>query len=134
MPGGEHPDTHPFVFVSTLALPKIVHEQTMRVREAKESDAKVIPQMLIILDDCLGEMARNEALNNIVTRGRHAAISVIAISQTVKGLGLQQRRNFSAWVLCKMSDADFRVILEEFAGVYASRKPVSYTHLRAHET
>ena len=39
---GEHPDTHPFVFDSTLALPKIVHEQTMRVREAKESDAKVM--------------------------------------------------------------------------------------------
>ena len=48
---GEHPDTHPFTFTNLVKLDQVIQEQVHRVMEAKETDEKHIPQMLVILDD-----------------------------------------------------------------------------------
>ena len=53
--------------------------------EAKETDEKHIPQILIILDDLLGSMKFSAQLDALVTRGRHAGISVLASSQVYRG-------------------------------------------------
>ena len=71
---GEHPDTHPFTFTNLTQLDRVVQEQVHRVMEAKETDEKHIPQMLVILDDLLGSMKFSAQLDALVTRGRHAGI------------------------------------------------------------
>ena len=66
--------------------------------EAKETGERHIPQMLIILDDLLGSMKFSAQLDALVTRGRHAGISVLASSQVYRGLSQAQRKKF-CWLV-----------------------------------
>ena len=54
--------------------------------EAKETNERHLPQLLIILDDMLGSMKFSAQLDALVTRGRHAGISVLASTQVYRGL------------------------------------------------
>ena len=57
---GENPDTHPIAYDNLLHLGRVLQEQRERVQEAKDPGTKGnIPQLLLILDDMLGEMNRN---------------------------------------------------------------------------
>ena len=89
---GEHPDTHPYCFDNLTHLPAIVSEQKMRVLEAKESNAPVMPSLLLILDDLLGDMQHSKLLNSLVTRNRHICTSLLCSSQTVRGLSSEMRK------------------------------------------
>ena len=91
---GEDPNLHPFCFENLTSLPKVLALQRERVQDAKERGDSKLPQLLIILSDMLGEMQHNKVLDSIVTRGRHAGISVLVDSQVVRGIGSQARKNF----------------------------------------
>ena len=128
---GEHPDTHPFVFENLTQLPAIIALQRERVREDKENNAPHVRQLLLILDDLLGDMSHSKILDSVVTRGRHAGISILASSQTIRGLSSAQRKNFSAWALGKLSAADWRVFEDEHAGSWVTREQLRELYKRA---
>ena len=128
---GEHPDTHPFTFTNLTQLDRVVQEQVHRVMEAKENDEKHIPQMLIILDDLLGSMKFSAQLDALVTRGRHAGISVLASTQVYRGLSQAQRKNFAGWCLGKMAAVDWKVFEDEHAGSFVTRDEFRRLYARA---
>jgi len=101
------------------------------MREDKENNAPHVRQLLLVLDDMLGEMNLNKTLSAVVTRGRHSGISILASSQTIRGLGVEQRRNFSAWALGKLSAADWRVFEDEHAGSWVTREQLRELYKRA---
>ena len=131
---GEHPDTHPHTFTSLQKLDQIVQEQVSRVMEAKETNEKHIPQAMIILDDLLGDLAHNATLTALVTRGRHAGITLLASSQAYRsngGLSTAMRKNFACWALGRMPHADWKTFEEEHAGTYVSREQLRALWARA---
>ena len=105
--------------------------------EAKETDEKHIPQMLIILDDLLGQMSGGGKLapaaqiDAIVTRGRYAGISVLASTQVYRGLSAAQRKNFAGWCLGKMAAVDWKVFEDEHAGAFVTREQLRAMYARA---
>ena len=99
--------------------------------EDKQTDASHIRQLLLILDDMLGDMNHSKILDAVVTRGRHIGISILASSQTIKGLAVAQRRNFSAWALGKLSAADWKVFEDENAGSFVTREQLRELYKRA---
>ena len=128
---GEHPDTHPFTFTNLTKLDQIIQEQVHRVMEEKESGNKHISQMLIILDDLLGSMKFSAQLDALVTRGRHAGISVLASTQVYRGLSQAQRKNFAGWCLGKMAAVDWKVFEDEHAGSFVTRDELRRLYARA---
>ena len=128
---GEHPDTHPFTFTNLTQLDRVVQEQVHRVMEEKESGNKHISQMLIILDDLLGSMKFSAQLDALVTRGRHAGISVLASTQVYRGLSQAQRKNFAGWCLGKMAAVDWKVFEDEHAGSFVTRDELRRLYARA---
>ena len=90
--------------------------------EAKETDERHIPQALVILDDCLGDMTHSRTLDALVTRGRHAGISILASSQVYKGLSSAMRKNFACWALDRMPAVDWKLFEDEHAGSFVSRE------------
>ena len=128
---GEHPDVHPFTFTSLSKLDQVVQEQVSRVMEAKETDEKHIPQCLVILDDCLGDMQHSRTLDALVTRGRHAGISILASSQVYKGLSAAMRKNFACWALGRLPPVDWRAFEDEHAGTYVTREQLRALWARA---
>ena len=109
----------------------MVQEQVHRVMEAKENDEKHIPQMLIILDDLLGQMKFSAQLDALVIRGRHAGISVLASTQVYRGLSNAQRKNFAGWCLGKMAAVDWKAFEDEHAGAFVTREQLRALYARA---
>ena len=79
----------------------------------------------------LGDMTHSKILDSVVTRGRHNGISILASSQTIKGLSSAQRKNFSAWAFGKLSAADWRVFEDEHAGSWVTREQLRELYKRA---
>jgi hypothetical protein len=118
---GDNPETHPFVFDSLAQLPRVIAQQRERVQELKDTGAKVLPQLLVILSDMLGEQ-RNPHVELWATRGRHAGISLSCDSQVVRGLGASARKNFSMWCIGKLQMSDWKIVSDEHSGVNVDRK------------
>ena len=87
--------------------------------------------MLIILDDLLGSMKFSAQLDALVTRGRHAGISVLASTQVYRGLSQAQRKNFAGWCLGKMAAVDWKVFEDEHAGAFVTREQLRALYARA---
>ena len=72
---GENPDTHPVVYDNLIHLPKVLNEQRERVQELKDTGTKAnIPQLLLILDDMLGEMNHSKALDAVAVSYTHLTL------------------------------------------------------------
>ena len=127
---GENPETHPFVFDSLAQLPRVIAQQRERVQEGKDTGATVLPQLLVVLSDMLGEQ-RNPHVELLATRGRHAGISLSCDSQVVRGLGANARKNFSMWCLGKLPASDWKIFEDENAGVNVDRKQLRELWQRA---
>ena len=87
--------------------------------------------MLIILDHLLGQMKFSAQLDALVTRGRHAGISVLASSQVYRGLSAAQRKNFAGWCLGKMAAVDWKAFEDEHAGAFVTREQLRALYARA---
>ena len=99
--------------------------------EEKESGNKHISQMLVVLDDMLGSMKFSAQLDALMTRGRHAGISVLASTQVYWGLSQAQRKNFAGWCLGKMAAVDWKVFEDEHAGSFVTRDELRRLYARA---
>ncbi len=82
----KNPHTHPYAFDNSQSLSRVLALQRERVQEGKDTNARVLPHLLIILSDMPGEM-RRPILDSIVTRGRRYGTSILCGSQVVRGLG-----------------------------------------------
>ena len=129
---GETPETTPFVYDNLIHLPKVLNAQRERVQEAKDTGSKAnIPQLLLILDDMLGEMSHSKVLDSVITRGRHYGVSVLASTQVYRGLSSSMRKNFAAWAIGRLPMIDYRAFEEEHSGTYVTREQLRELYDRA---
>ncbi len=129
---GETPEAHPFVYDSLTHLPRVLSEQRERAQEAKDNNSKAhIPQLLIILDDMLGEMNPSKVLDSVITRGRHYGVSVLASTQVYRGLSSAMRKNFAAWAIGRMPMIDYKAFEEEHSGTYVTKEQLRELYDRA---
>jgi ABC-type cobalamin transport system ATPase subunit len=71
---------------------------------------KKMPQVLVVLDDCLAENGlitnKGTALEKLFVRGRHLQISVILISQQLHRINNTLRKNTGRWTMFRPWDLD----------------------------
>ena len=107
---------------SLADLSLVVNQAMKRTKEAMESGAKSMPLAYLYIDDFLGGTEnsagyRNNAeLDRAFSRGRHAGLVILLLTQTWKGLSTTIRKNCShmgLWVLPRM---EFESVKQELAG------------------
>ena len=114
---GKKPKTHPYTFDNLQSRAKVLALQRERVSKGEDTNARVLPQLLVILSDMLGDI-RSPILDSIVTRGRHFGVSLLADSQVVRGLGANARKNFSMWCIGRLPMSDWKIFEDEKISSY----------------
>lgn len=108
------------------ALKICIDDQKALIQNLKsKAKTKVLPQMLIVLDDVSDnpKMHNNKILNSVFTRGRHSSISTIISSQKYVTLSPLIRTNLSSMYIFKLrNQMDLDTILSELSALFPNKK------------
>ena len=126
-------------------LQNVIEKQQKLIEGMKTKDAKVLPGILIVLDDIADnpDIARREVLlHTLFFRGRHAKISTVISTQKYKALAPQLRSQaLSFFVFRLRSQQELDALLDEVSALggrktveafyrEATRKPYSFLYIR----
>ena len=105
--------------------PTIIESVINQQKELKKKNTKKIPNLLIILDDCLqtGAFNHHSIIETAYVRLRHFDISLICSSQKYVGLSRTIRLNSKALILFEpYNESEFDSILDENSSKYTRLK------------
>ena len=109
-----------FEFDSLADLPRVLHKQHQLIREEKDLGRKTLPQLCVYIDDHLGNMRFNKALDDLFSRGRHIGASCFITSQVYRGASSVIRKNIDCLACFRVNAAEYAAIAEEIVGADVS--------------
>lgn len=89
-------------------------ERLIRAQEDVRAGGRTPPRLLVILDDVLGSVRSNAALNRIYTQGRHASIACVLVVQAfTTDLATSIRKNTDLWLSLRVRSGPERKAFSE---------------------
>jgi len=108
------PEQNVFPMYDELLVKEIVDTQKANI---KQFGKRRTPPVLLILDDCLEYVHNYSYINQIITKIRHYNISLIILSQKLKGIGRTIRLNSDYITIFRTSNlSEIENVLDEFVG------------------
>ena len=75
-----------------------------------------LSQMLVYIDDMLGDLRFNKHLDALFTRGRHLGISTFLTSQVIRGASSTLRKQIDILVCFRLNQTEYNAVREEVIG------------------
>ena len=120
-----------FEFDSLADLPRVLHKQHQLIREEKDLGRKTLSQLCVYIDDHLGNMRFNKALDDLFSRGRHIGASCFITSQVYRGASGVIRKNIDCMAVFRVNAAEYAAIAEEIVGADVSAEEFHELYSRA---
>ena len=111
-----------FKFENLNELPRVMNKQQQTIKEEREMGKAPLSQMLIYIDDMLGDLRFNKHLDALFTRGRHLGISTFLTSQVFRGAPSTLRKQIDLLVCFRLNQAEYNAVREEVEGADISRE------------
>ena len=121
---GIDPERNPCWFDNLTSLDRVLAQQRDRVQELKDAEPPVskLPQLLVVVDDALGETMYNKSLDNLFSRGRHFGVNAFCGSQIYKGLSSTIRKNADVLTIHRLPEAEYVAVSEELSGTWVTKQ------------
>jgi hypothetical protein len=129
----------------TQDLQAVIDKQQKLITQLKERGAKMLPNILIVVDDFADDTAvarRETLLHQLFMRGRHSKISTLISTQKYRALAPQMRTQALSFFIFKLrSQQELDALLDEVSALggrklvdsfyrEATRKPYSFLYIR----
>ena len=129
----------------TEDLQAVIEKQQKLITQLKERGAKMLPNILIVVDDFADDAAvarRETLLHQLFMRGRHSKISTLISTQKYRALAPQMRTQALSFFIFKLrSQQELDALLDEVSALggrklvdsfyrEATRKPYSFLYIR----
>ena len=108
-----------YKFENLSDLGRVMNKQAAVIKEEKEM-GQPLSQMLIYIDDMLGDLRFNKHLDALFSRGRHLGISVFLTSQVFRGASSTIRKNIDLLVCFRLNQTELVAVREEVVGADVS--------------
>ena len=97
-------------------LPRVMNKQQQVIKEEREMGKAPLSQMLVYIDDMLGDLRFNKHLDALFSRGRHLGISTFLTSQVFRGASSTIRKNIDLLVCFRLNQTEYNAVREEVIG------------------